>query len=196
MSMSASTTSLDRQSGKNTGLVSLKIGLVEDRKVGWVVVRFPDLGDMLTKWIPVLYTKTQDDKAYWTPDIGEQVMCMMDDRLEDGCVMGAVYSEADQPPTEDMDEYGVQFKDGGSFSYNRATGLAKVVAPTKVILDTPVVECTHLLTAAEDVIGGGVSLKTHVHVGVMTGPMVSGPPVPTSGGGTGGEGGGAPPAGP
>jgi hypothetical protein len=64
---SESSNSLDRQSGKNTGLVSLKMGLVEDRKVGWVIVRFPDLGDMLTKWIPVLYTKTQNDKGFWTP---------------------------------------------------------------------------------------------------------------------------------
>lgn len=174
--MSASSTSLDRQSGKNTGLVSLKIGLVEDRKVGWVIVRFPDLGNMLTKWIPVLYTKTQDDKAFWTPDIGEQVMCMMDDRLEDGCVMGAVYSEADQPPTEDMDEYGVQFQDGGWVSYNRATGVATVRAPTKVVLDTPLVHCTGdvqvdgTMTANEDAIGGGVSLKTHVHLIIVPVP--------------------------
>jgi phage baseplate assembly protein gpV len=180
---SESSNSLDRQSGKNTGLVSLKMGLVEDRKVGWVIVRFPDLGDMLTKWIPVLYTKTQNDKGFWTPDIGEMVMCMMDDRLEDGCVMGAVYSEADQPPTDDMDEYGMQFEDGGWVSYNRATGIAKVVAPTKVILDTPLVHCTGdvqvdgTMTASEDAIGGGVSLKNHIHGGVMVGPSVTTPPV-------------------
>lgn len=196
MSMSASSTSLDRQSGKNTGLVSFKVGIVEESKVGWAIVRFPDLGDTLSKWIPQVWMNTQDDKEYGTLDVGSLVKCIMDDRLEDGCILGAIYSQADVPPTTDKDERGIKFKDGGWVKYNRATGTATVVAPTKVILDTPVVECTHLLTAAEDVIGGGVSLKTHVHVGVMTGPMVSGPPVPTSGGGTGGEGGGAPPAGP
>lgn len=180
--MSESSTSLDRQTGKNTGLVSLKIGLVEDRKVGWVIVRFPDLGDMLTKWIPVLYTKTQDDKAFWTPDIGEQVMCMMDDRLEDGCVMGAVYSKVDQPPTDDMDEYGIKFEDGGWVSYNRATGIAKVVAPTRVILDTPLVHMTGDLqvdgsasvggdvAAGGDVTAGSVSLRQHIHLIIVPVP--------------------------
>ena len=182
--MSESATSLDRQTGKNTGLVSLKIGLVQERKVGWVIVRFPDLGDMLTKWIPVLYTKTQDDKGFWTPDIGEMVQCLMDDRLEDGCVMGAVYSEADQPPTDDMDEYGMQFEDGGWFSYNRNTGLFRAdimgdaeitvegtctVKAEMVVLDTPLVHCTGdvqvdgTMTANEDAIGGGISLKNHIH---------------------------------
>lgn len=167
---SESASSLDRTQGKNTGLVSMKIGLVEDRKVGWVIVRFPDLGDMLTKWIPVLYTKTQDDKAYWTPDIGEQVMCMMDDRLEDGCVMGAIYSEADQPPTDDMDEWGIKFKDGGEISYNRSTGIAKVVAPTKVILDTPLVHATGDIHADGDVVAGSVSLQHHIHNIIMPVP--------------------------
>lgn len=160
---SESSRSLDSTQGKNTGLVSLKIGLVEDRKVGWVIVRFPDLGNLLSKWIPVLYTKTQDDKAYWTPDVGEQVMCLMDDRLEDGCVMGAIYSDADQPPTDDMDEYGIKFQDGGEFSYNRATGIAKLVAPTKVILDTPLTHATGDIHADGDVVAGSVSLQHHIH---------------------------------
>ena len=134
--------SLDRNTGKNTGGISLKIALVEERKVGWVIVRFPDLGDMLSKWIPVLFHKTQDDKGFWTPDIGEQVQVMMDDRMEDGCVLGAVYSEADLPPTEDMDEFGMQFKDGGWFSYNRVTGVATIRAMTKVMVDAPLVEIT------------------------------------------------------
>lgn len=34
------------------------------------------------------------------------------------------------------------------------------------------------LTATTDVVGGGVSLKTHVHSGVQTGGGTSGPPVP------------------
>jgi phage baseplate assembly protein gpV len=68
-------------------------------------------------------------------------------------------------------------------SYNRATGIAKVVAPTKVILDTPLVHCTGdvqvdgTMTASEDAIGGGVSLKNHIHGGVMVGPSVTTPPV-------------------
>ena len=114
---------LARGQGKNTALVSFKNGIVEESKVGWAKVRFPDIDDLLTQWIPVMHSKTQDDKQFWTPDIGEQVKCLMDDRLEDGCILGAIYSEVDIPPTDDPDEYGVTFKDGAWFSYNRRTGL-------------------------------------------------------------------------
>lgn len=114
---------IDRSSGKNTALVSFKNGIVEESKVGWAKVRFPDIDDLLTQWIPVMHSKTQDDKQFWTLDIGEQVKCLMDERLEDGCVVASLYSEADVPPTDDVDEYGVTFKDGGWFSYNRRTGL-------------------------------------------------------------------------
>lgn len=114
---------IDRGHGKNTALVSFKNGIVEESKVGWAKIRFPDIDDLLTQWLPVVHSKTQDDKQFWTLDIGEQVKCLMDDRLEDGCILGAIYSEVDIPPTDDVDEYGVTFKDGGWFSYNRRTGL-------------------------------------------------------------------------
>lgn len=114
---------LDRSVGKNTALVSFKNGIVEESKPGWAIIRFPDIDDLLTQWLPVVHSKTQDDKQFWTPDIGEQVKCLMDDRLEDGCILGAIYSEVDVPPTEDPDEYGITFKDGAWFSYNRRTGL-------------------------------------------------------------------------
>lgn len=174
--------SLGRQGEKNTGFVAMKMGLVAARKVGWVQVRFPDLSDLLTQWIPVAYQMTQATQAYWTPDIGEQVICLMDDRLEDGCVIGAVYSAADQPPTDDMDEFGVAFPDGGAVRYNRASGVATVVAPTRVVLQTPLVEASgdmHVagtLTADVDVVGGGVSLKGHVHGGVVPGGSTTEPP--------------------
>lgn len=114
---------IDRSKGKNTALVSFKNGIVEESKPGWAIIRFPDIDDLLTQWLPVVHSKTQDDKQFWTLDIGEQVKCLMDDRLEDGCILGAIYSEVDVPPTEDPDEYGINFKDGAWFSYNRRTGL-------------------------------------------------------------------------
>lgn len=114
---------LARGQGKNTALVSFKNGIVEDSKPGWAIIRFPDIDDLLTQWLPVVHSKTQDDKQFWTLDIGEQVKCLMDDRLEDGCILGAIYSEVDVPPTDDPDEYGITFKDGAWFSYNRRTGL-------------------------------------------------------------------------
>lgn len=167
---SESSTSLDRQSGKNTGLVSFKIGIVEDSKVGWAIVRFPDLGDMLSKWIPQVWMNTQDDKEYGTLDVGSMVKCLMDDRLEDGCILGAIYSQADEPPVTDKDERGIKFADGGWVKYNRATGIATVIAPTKVVLETPLVHATGDIHADGDVVAGSVSLQQHIHLIVLPVP--------------------------
>lgn len=40
------------------------------------------------------------------------------------------------------------------------------------------------MTATGDVVADGISLKTHVHSGVMAGPTVTGPPVGSGGGGS------------
>lgn len=142
----------------STGGVRYKQGIVADSKPGFATVRFADLDDLVTRWLPVIHPKTQDDKAVWTLDVGEHVACLMDEYLEDGCILGAVYSEADVPPVSSKDKYRIQFKDGGSFEYDRATGAMDVVCkgtatltadsdvlvktPTKITLDAPDSICT------------------------------------------------------
>jgi phage baseplate assembly protein gpV len=75
---------------------------------------------MLSYWLPVVVPKTQSDKAYWLPDIGEQVVCLMDERDEDGVVLGAIYSRVDGTPVQNADICYLGFKDGASFEYDRA----------------------------------------------------------------------------
>ncbi len=48
-------------------------------------------------WLPILQTKTMKDKFYAMPDIGEQVVCLMDENSEDGVVLGSIYSTEDTP---------------------------------------------------------------------------------------------------
>lgn len=168
---SESGTSLDRQTGKATGLVSFKTGIVEEAKVGWAIVRFPDLDDLLTKWLPVLKIKTHLDKGFHTLDVGDQVQVVMDDRLEDGCVLGAIYSDADLPPTENPAETGMAWRDGGLFSYNHETGILTIKAPVRIVFETP------LLAVTGDVTAGPISVQNHVHTDVITGPMNTGGPV-------------------
>jgi phage baseplate assembly protein gpV len=68
----------------------------------------------------VIFAKTQNDKAYWIPDVGEQVVCLMDLRDEAGAVLGAIYSDADLPPVNSADKFHLGFKDGASMDYDRA----------------------------------------------------------------------------
>lgn len=107
----------------STGGVRFKTGIVSqvDMTSGSVKVNFDDVG-MESGWLTVCYPKTSQDKAYWLPDEGEQVRCIMDENLEDGAVLGAVYSTADAVPWQSGDKVGWLFRDGGGFSYDRSSG--------------------------------------------------------------------------
>lgn len=85
---------------------------------------------MQSWWLPVIVPKTQNDKAYWVPDIGEQVVCLMDEHDEDGAVVGAIYSTADAAPVNNPDAFHLSCKDGAAFEYNRASHALQVSIPS------------------------------------------------------------------
>lgn len=111
----------------NTGGVTYKHGIVAEAKPGFARVRFDDIDALVTHWLPVIHHKTQDDKVIWTLDIGEQVACLMDSHMEDGCIVGAIYSDVDVPAVSSKDKFRVSFKDGGSFEYDRSNGSMTIV---------------------------------------------------------------------
>ena len=92
-----------------------------DAAKGAARVYFADV-EITSYWLPICYPKTQDDKCYWMPDVGEQVRAIMDEHLEDGSILGAVYSAADAVPWASANKAGVRFKDGGEVVYDRASG--------------------------------------------------------------------------
>jgi phage baseplate assembly protein gpV len=101
---------------------AFRVGIVQQQDAAHAKVRvvFPDYDELVSWWLPVIFAKTQNDKAYWIPDIGEQVVCLMDLRDEAGAVLGAIYSNADMPPVNSADKFHLAFKDGTSVDYDRA----------------------------------------------------------------------------
>jgi phage baseplate assembly protein V len=93
---------------------------MQDVQSARVRVIFPDRNQMTSWWLPVLVAKSQNDKAYHIPDIGEQVVCFMDEHDEDGAVLGAIYSTADTTPVQSADKWHITIKDGATFEYDRA----------------------------------------------------------------------------
>ena len=108
-----------------------RVGLVKtlDAASGRVRVTFPDRDQMQSWWLPVVFAKTQNDKVYWMPDIGEQVVCLMDEYDEDGAVLGAIYSTVDAPPASDANVAMWNSSDGASFSYDRAAHALAIALP-------------------------------------------------------------------
>lgn len=104
-----------------TGLVSQ----VDDAK-GLARCKLPDLDDLETYWLRVLQRGTGTNKDYWMPDVGDQVMIVADENLEDGCILGAIYSDADQPPVNTREKYHVTFGNGSVIEFDRSTGVLKI----------------------------------------------------------------------
>lgn len=77
----------------------------------------------------------------------------------------------------------IEIEAGGKDVEIKGAGVVKVVAETKVRLETPTLEvtgdisCDGTVTGATDVVGGGKSLKSHVHSGVQAGGANTGAPV-------------------
>lgn len=95
-----------------------------------VRVQFPDLDQLQSWWLPVVQRGTHDDKDFWMPDIGEQVVVLMDQFYEDGAVLGAIYSTVDTVPAGmTPDKRHLTVKDGAVFEYDRAQHALTVTLP-------------------------------------------------------------------
>ena len=107
---------------------AFRVGIVQQQDAAHAKVRvvFPDYDEVVSWWLPVIFAKTQNDKVYWIPDVGEQVVCLMDLRDEAGAVLGAIYSNADLPPVSSADQFHLGFKDGASLDYDRAAHVLDV----------------------------------------------------------------------
>jgi phage baseplate assembly protein gpV len=108
---------------------TFRVGIVQAQDTAHAKVRvvFPDYDEMISWWLPVIFAKTQNDKFYWIPDIGEQVVCLMDLRDEAGAVLGAIYSEADVTPVNSADKFHIAFKDGANFDYDRVAHILNLL---------------------------------------------------------------------
>jgi phage baseplate assembly protein V len=107
----------DRQA--QTARLGIVVEVLAD--VGAVRVQLPDADDMVSAPLPVLCRKSQDDKDYWLPDVGEEVLCVfLPQALEQGFVVGAFFNRQDVTPAASVDKRHMAFKDGTYWQYDRA----------------------------------------------------------------------------
>ena len=110
--------------------------------------------------------KTQNDKSYWIPDVGEQVVCLMDEYDEAGAVLGAIYSSADIPPVQSADKYHISFKDGANMEYDRAAHALVVSLPSGATLNLSANGASVAIDGNGNITvhaAGGINLITSAH---------------------------------
>lgn len=87
---------------------------------GWARASLPEYDNLETAFLPVLQRRTHRDKALNLPDVGEQVVLLLDLRGEDGVILGAVWSEVDPVPQTDGADVDVRrYADGTVLRYDR-----------------------------------------------------------------------------
>ncbi len=174
----------------------IRIGTIEavDRADATCRVR---IGEIVTGDICWIVQRAGNTRTWSPPTIGEQCLLLCPEGDTDGgvAVLGLFSDAMSAPSTEDLDL--IQFGDGAILSYDAhahllvarlpAGGRVRIDAPGGVTITGPIsitgavtitgdVGITGKATASDDVIGGGKSLKSHVHSGVTAGGAVSGPP--------------------
>ena len=85
-------------------------------------------------WLPVLQTKTLNDKFYVMPDIGKLVACLMDENSEDGVMLGTIYSTEDVPVTQSEKEISMNLEDGSYINANKESQTHAVAFSTMKLI--------------------------------------------------------------
>lgn len=83
-------------------------------------VSFED-DDSISYWLPVMQTKTLKDKFYSMPDIGEQVVCLMDENSEDGVILGSIYSSVDTPTVTNENQISLNLENNSLINIDKNT---------------------------------------------------------------------------
>jgi phage baseplate assembly protein gpV len=139
-------------------------------------VRLEDEDGMQTFWLSWNMAGTSANKSYNAPDLGAQVNCLVDAGGEDGVILGARYSKQDGPPTQNGREIKHVLEGGLDYTYDKGSGLMKLICPGGVEITGPVKLTGNLDVNAGHIKNDGVPVdKTHGHVSAP--PGLPGPPV-------------------
>ncbi len=158
-----------------------------DLGAGTARVQFAD--DLTTGDIPWLCARAGKTRVWSPPSVGEQVavLCPEADTAR-GFIVGSLSSDVHPHAVQDGSTR-IDFEDGSWFAYDPAsgdltgvvTGRVSLTAPGGFRLVGPVtiegdVDLKGAMTATDDIVAAGKSLKSHTHTGVQAGAAFSGPP--------------------
>ncbi|MFO0387555.1 MAG: phage baseplate assembly protein V [Flavobacteriales bacterium] len=174
----------------------LRFGTISeiDPAKGLARVRFEEDG-IVSAWLPIIQRRTLKDKTMETFDIDEHVACLMDDKAEEGVIVGAIFNDKDKPEGGGPNVWARKFEDGTVIKYDRSAkkltatlasgGTAEITASEVKITGNLVVtgsingggamalegdlEAKGEVSAKTGVPATRVNLSTHVHPTALPG---------------------------
>ncbi len=156
-------------------------------------------GDIVTGDIPWIAQRAGNVRAWSPPSVGEQCLILAPEGdLAAALAIVGLYSDACPAPSADPNVSLIEYPDGAIIAYDHAAHALTATLPAggtlaidasggvTIIGDTVIrgnatidgdLHVTGTVTADTDVLGGGISLKSHKHGQVQAGSAQSGAPV-------------------
>jgi phage baseplate assembly protein V len=100
---------------------NIKFGIVDkvEASKGLATVHFDDI-DLVSDWLPWIASRTSADSENDPLEVGDHVSCLMDCNLENGVILGCIYSTKNKPATESgANKWVKKFADGSIFIYDK-----------------------------------------------------------------------------
>jgi phage baseplate assembly protein gpV len=133
------------------------------------------LGGVQTRPLPVIQQRAGAARFYALPSIGEQVLVAAPNGDWARAIVLGSYFQADHPaPTAEAGHLVIAL--GASRITVSDDAIRLECAGTSIALDAGGIQVSGETVSDSDVIGAGISLTTHVHGGVQTGPADTGAP--------------------
>ncbi|MGK2740539.1 phage baseplate assembly protein V [Tepidicaulis sp. LMO-SS28] len=99
-----------------------QLGTISAADYGKARVRV-NIGERQSGWLPWTAARAGEDRTWWAPEIGEQVLVISPSgNPAQGVVMPAIYSQTAPAPGASADVAGIKFADGTVIEYSRGAG--------------------------------------------------------------------------
>lgn len=144
-------------------------------------VLFSDNDDLDSGELPFLVQGSYENKYYAPMPVDTQVLCLrLPNGKNAGYILGALYSEADEPPSNSGDIAMIEFADGSVVRHNHNTGEMEINTTGSVTITAGSVaisaDSINITGSSGDVKVSGISLTSHKHGGVQGGSSSTGSP--------------------
>ena len=159
----------------------LTVGIVSEIKGHEVRVT---IGRNTTPFIPCSTLRAGGIKIYAMPSLGEQVIVLSPGGSYENAIVGhSLFCDAYEEPKEGGGD--LLLEAHGTTIKVSAEGVTITATKTRIMGDVEVsgevsvtgqIKAQGEIASTADVVAAGISLKTHVHGGVLPGPSVTSPP--------------------
>ncbi len=109
---------------------------------GRAAVKLPELDDWVTDFLPVIKSKSRQDKEENPLDMDEEVAVIFDDEKQQGVILGAINTDSSPLALFDRNKAYYTFSDGSHFEYDKATH--KASADVKGEVELKATKTTHI----------------------------------------------------